>query len=108
MKLYSTDLAWWWWWWRWGSSCQSCPTLRPHGCSPPGSSVHGIFQARIMYQVAISFYSTGDRPDPGMEAAFPALAYSLPLSHLSSPAHLVLVHKRLKRPEADLNSSRNL
>ena len=25
---------------------QSCPTLRPMDCSPPGSSVHGILQAR--------------------------------------------------------------
>ena len=30
--------------------------LRPHGlCSPPGSSVHGIFQARILEWVVISF-----------------------------------------------------
>ena len=28
---------------------QSCPTLRnPMDCSPPGSSVHGIFQARVL------------------------------------------------------------
>ena len=28
---------------------QSCPTLSdPMGCSPPGSSVHGIFQARVL------------------------------------------------------------
>ena len=30
---------------------QLCPTL----CSPPGSSVHGILQARILEWVAISF-----------------------------------------------------
>ena len=35
---------------------QSCPTLcYPVDCSPPGSSVHGIFQARILEWVAISF-----------------------------------------------------
>ena len=35
---------------------QSCPTLcDPVGCSPPGSSVHGILQARILEWVAISF-----------------------------------------------------
>ena len=28
--------------------------LRPHDCSPPGSFVHGILQARILEQVAIS------------------------------------------------------
>ena len=27
----------------------------PMGCNPPGSSVHGIFQARILEWVAISF-----------------------------------------------------
>ena len=26
----------------------------PTDCSPPGSSVHGLFQARILEQVAIS------------------------------------------------------
>ena len=38
---------------------QSCPTLcNPMDCSPPGSSVRGIFQARIMKWVFIS-YSRG-------------------------------------------------
>ena len=36
-----------------------CPTLCNHmNCSPPGSSVHGIFQARILEWVAISFSIT--------------------------------------------------
>ena len=35
---------------------QSCPTLcHPVDCSMPGSSAHGIFQARILEWVAISF-----------------------------------------------------
>ena len=35
---------------------QSCPTLCNHmDCGPPGSSVHGIFQARILEWIAISF-----------------------------------------------------
>ena len=35
---------------------QSCPTLRdPMNCSLPGSSVHGILQARILEWVAFSF-----------------------------------------------------
>ena len=34
----------------------SCPTLcDPMDCSPSGSSVHGILQARILEMVAISF-----------------------------------------------------
>ena len=33
---------------------QSCPTLRdPVDCSLPGSSVHGIFQARVLEWGAI-------------------------------------------------------
>ena len=37
-------------------AAQSCPTLRdPRDCSPPGSSVHGTFQARGLEWVAISF-----------------------------------------------------
>ena len=35
---------------------QSCPTLcNPTDCSPPGSSVHGILQARILDWVPIPF-----------------------------------------------------
>ena len=35
---------------------QSCPTLRDSlDCSPPGSSVHGIFQARVLEWGAIAF-----------------------------------------------------
>src|SRR5574341_836738 len=35
---------------------QSCPTLRePMDCSLPGSSVHGIFQARVLDWGAIAF-----------------------------------------------------
>ena len=39
---------------------QSCPTLRdPLDCSLPGSSVHGIFQARVLEWVAIAFSDNG-------------------------------------------------
>ena len=35
---------------------QLCPTLHdPMDCSPPGSSVHGIFQARVLEWGAIAF-----------------------------------------------------
>ena len=37
-------------------SLQSCPTLYdPMDCSLPGSSVHGIFQARVLEWVATAF-----------------------------------------------------
>jgi len=35
---------------------QSCPTLiDPMDCSPPGSSIHGIFQATVLEWGAIAF-----------------------------------------------------
>ena len=35
---------------------QSCPTLSdPMDCSPPGSSIHGICQARVLEWGAIAF-----------------------------------------------------
>ena len=40
-----------------------CPTLcNPMDCSPPGSSVHGILQARILEWVAISFSRGSSQP----------------------------------------------
>ena len=55
---------------------QSCPTHSdPRDCSLPGSSVHGILQARILEWVAIS--SSGDLSDPGIKPgslSSPALA----------------------------------
>ena len=42
---------------------QSCPTLcDPMDCSPQGSSVHGILQARILEWVAISFSRGSPQP----------------------------------------------
>ena len=49
-----------------------CSTLcNPMNHSPPGSSVHGICQARILEWVAISF-SGGNLLDPGIEPISPA------------------------------------
>ena len=60
------------------SVTQSCPILcNPVDCSPPGSSVHGIFQARVLEWGAISF--SRDLPDPGIKPESlrsPALAGS--------------------------------
>ena len=52
------------------SVTQACLTLRPVDCSPPGSSVHGISQARILEWVAIS--TAGDLTNPGIEPMSPA------------------------------------
>ena len=50
---------------------QSCPTVcNPMDCSPPGFSVHGILQARILEWVAVSF-SRGS--DPWIKPVSPTL-----------------------------------
>ena len=64
---------------------KSClPLCDPMDCSPPGSSVHGILQARILEWVAISF-SRGSSPTQGANLH---LLYwqvdSLSLSHQGS------------------------
>ena len=42
---------------------QSCPILCDRvDCSPPGSSVHGALQARILEWVAFPFFSGSSRP----------------------------------------------
>ena len=57
---------------------ESCPTLcDPMDSSSPGSSVHGILQARILEW--LPFPSPGDLPNSGVERWSPALqADSLP------------------------------
>ena len=74
-------------------------------CSPPGSSVHGISQARILEWVA--FPSTGDLPDPGVKPVSPAApalqAEPLPLSHQESPLWCMLQFNCYKG-----NDSKNL
>ena len=45
-------------------SLQFCPTLyNPKDCSPPGSSVYGIFQARVLKWGAIAFSCTCINPN---------------------------------------------
>ena len=62
-------------------------SLRPMDCSPPVSSVHGIFQARILEWVAI-FYSGGSSWPRGSNQGLLHLLYwqadSLPLRHLGN------------------------
>ena len=54
------------------SVTQSCPTLcGPRDCSPPGSSVHGIFQARILGRVCHIL----------LQGTFPTQGWNLSLLH---------------------------
>ena len=67
---------------------QSCPALcDPMDCSPPGSSVHGILQARALSELPSP--PPRDLPDSEIKPAFPespALqADSLPVEPLRKP-----------------------
>ena len=66
-------------------AAQSCLTLcDPMDCSPPGSSVHGISQPRILEWLPCP--SPGDLPNPGIKPMSPAWQEdSLPLHYLGSP-----------------------
>ena len=58
----------------WMLATQSCPALCDHrDCNPPGSSVHGIFQARILGWGAISSSRGSSQP----RGRSPALASGL-------------------------------
>ena len=71
-------------------SLQSCPTLcDPMDCSPPGSSVHRILQARILEWIAMPS-TPGDLPDPGIEPTSltsPALAGGFLTTRATWEAH---------------------
>ena len=75
------------WTWLSNNMCmivaQSCLTLcNPMDCSPPGSSVHGILQARILEWAAISFSRGSSWPrDPVLQES---------LYHLSHQGSLLL------------------
>ena len=50
-------------WQKVSEDAQSCLTLcDPMDCSPPGSSVHGILQARVLEWIAISFFKGSSQP----------------------------------------------
>ena len=67
---------------------QSCPTLcDPMDCSPPGSTIRQILQARILKWIAIPFFR--DLPDLGIKPRSPALeARSLPSEPQGKTIHL--------------------
>ena len=74
---------------QWCSVSKLCLTLcNSLDCSPPGSSVHGISQARILEWAA--FLSPGNLPDPEIEPtspASPALAGWVFMTEPGKPPH---------------------
>ena len=82
-------------------SFQLCPTLcDPVDCSLPGSSVHGILQAKILEWVP--YPPPGDLPDSGIEPVSlmsPTLATgeSLPLASPGKPNYYYTRGKKKKK-----------
>ena len=70
------------WWW-WCSVTESCPALcDPVDCSPPGSSVHGISQPRIL-EWGCQLLLQGIFPNQGSDShLLHWQVCSLPLGHL--------------------------
>ena len=74
-------------------SLQSCLTLcDAMDCSPPGSSVHGILQARILEWVAISSFRGSSRPWDQTQVSYVSYIGRQVLCHqrhLGSPSFLI-------------------
>ena len=66
---------------------QSCPTLSSlMDCSLPGSSIHGIFQARVLEWVAIAYLSLTICFSEMSFPELPGLCYKLFACHESPPS----------------------
>ena len=74
----------------------SCVQLcDPLDCNPPGSSIHGIFQARILEQVAISSSRGSSRPRDWIRVSWLTIKEYIKESHhlrLSFQLHNVLLN----------------
>ena len=70
--------------------CVSCSvmsdSLQLHGLSPPGSSVHGILQARVLEWVAIPFSRASSQPRDPTQVSCIAGGFFCHLSHQGSPS----------------------
>ena len=92
---------------------QSCPTLwDPMDYSQSGSSVHGIFQAKVLAWQPFAF--PGDRPNPGTEPRSPALqADPLPSEPPGNPKNtgagsLSLLQRIFPTQESNLQHCRQI
>ena len=74
-------------------------------CSPPGPSVHGISQARILEWVAISFSMGSPQPrDQTWVSCVSCISRvdSLPLCHLGSPIYILKMLKKINKQKLHL------
>ena len=70
---------------------QSCRTLSdPMDCSLPGSSIHGIFQARVLEWGAIIFSVSKDYSHIFVSSIVPEILPHYPYQRLPTGVHLFL------------------
>ena len=69
-------------------SVVSDPFVTHMDCSPPSSSVHGIFWARSLD--GLPFRSLGDLPDPGIESTSPCMSFIAGRFFTAEPVRKVL------------------
>ena len=73
---------------------QLCPTLcHPMDCSPPGSSVHGILQARTLEWVAIPLSRGSSQPKNQTRGLLHWRQILYHLGHQGRPTHWVDIYK---------------
>ena len=77
-------------------------------CSPPGSSVHGIFQARILEWVAISYFKGYSRPRDQTHISWIGRQIFLPLSHQGNPSHTYILRVRDRKKINNSNNTLNI
>ena len=97
-------------WSEWVSEvAQSCPTLCDRmDCSLPDSSVHGIFQARVLKWVAISFSRRCSRPRGWTWVSHIVGRCFTVWATRETPSQVVLVVKKKKKnPPANAGDTRN-
>ena len=87
------------WTYVWSEVAQSCPTLcDPMDGSLPGSSLHGILQARVLEWVAISFSRGSSRPrDRAQVSLIPGRRFNLWATR--EPMHMCVLSRMVLATE---------
>ena len=88
---------------------QSCPTLcDPMDCSSPGSSIHGIFQARILEGVANSFSRGFSQPtDRTWVSGIVGRRFTIWASREPHTTRELQIRKKKKKTQADTMTFQN-
>ena len=79
---------------------ESCPTLsNPMDCSPPGSSIDGIFQARVLEWGAIAFFVYAEyiMRNAGLDKAQAGIKFARKISVTSDMQMTPLLWQKAKR-----------